>query len=526
MTLRQRYLVLIAVFLGMLPAALDQTIVDTALPHMLADLGGVTLWGWVGAVFLITSTAPVPVMGRLIDLYGRKRFFIIAVALFIGASVLCATATSMPLLILYRGIQGLGAGVIFPLGTIIIGDLLPQEQRARVMGLYVGAFGLATVIGPQVGGLLVDIAGWRSIFYMNVPLGILSLILVTRNLHETIARKRVPIDLAGAVLITAGFALLLLALQQGGTAWAWDSWQSLVMLGAGALSLIAFVLVERRTPVPIFDLSLFRDTTFTTLCVMAFLAGAVVTSTALFIPWFLQGVIGVSASAAGGALSPMMLMLLIAAAISSTLTRHMTYRSQFIGGFALLAGALLLMTQFSITTSWLYTALTTGVAGAGAGLILPLLNVTVQNAFPPDRRSVVIATTSFARAVGSAAGLTLFLATFNSRMAAQFEPAIGPLLRDLPTPLAAGIRATFAEHPLDLIQVLVNQQATAALPPAVQAPLAGVVREMFISSAYQVYLLGIGGCLLGALIATLLGRASMTTAYRPEPEPEPESALI
>jgi MFS family permease len=356
---------------------------------------------------------------------------------------------------------------------------------------------------------------------MNIPLGVIALTLALLFMREPAPRQRVPIDIAGAVLVTTGFALILLALQQGGLAWSWGSWQSIGAISGGAACLLLCFHVERRTPVPIFDLGLFRNTTFNILCGVAFLTGGVFTGAVLFVPWFLQGVIGTSASAAGGALTPMMLMLLVVAVISGFLSKHVTYRAQFIAGFGLLALALLLMSGFSLTTSWLYIAVTTGVTGAGAGFILPLLNVSIQHAFPQERHAVVISTTTFARAFGAAAGMTLFLAIFNYFMTAQFDAAIGPFLASLPAPVASGFRANFADHPLNMIQLLINPAATSQLPPAFQAPMLQAIRTMFLNSAYPVYLFGLGGCALGIALAALLGTARTTVPiYRSEASSE------
>lgn len=315
----------------------------------------------------------------------------------------------MPALILFRGLQGLAGGVLFPIGSTLIGDLFPAEQRARLQGYYIGAFGLATVVGPQVGGWLVDLWGWRSVFYLNLPLGLLAFALITWAFKESHRRERAAIDLAGAALLTASVALLLLALQQGGNAWAWASWPSFGALSGAAVWLAGFVLVERRSTAPVLDLALFRDRVFSVTCLVAFLVGAGFMGVAVFVPWFMQGVLGVSASTAGSVLTPMMVCLIVAAGVGGQLARRIPYRAQMALGLLLLAAAFGLLTQFTVHTDRLYAAVATGVAGCGVGLVFPLLSVVVQNAFPGERRGVVTSATSFFRSVGSAAGSALFL---------------------------------------------------------------------------------------------------------------------
>ncbi len=259
MTKQAKVTVIIALMLGMSLASLDSTIVGTALPTIVGKLGGISLYSWVFSAYLLTSTTTVPVYGKLADLFGRKPMFLFGAGLFLLGSLASGAAQSMVQLILFRAIQGLGAGAVLPIVLTIIGDIFTLEERARVQGLFSGVWGLSSIVGPAVGGLIVDHFSWRWVFYINLPFGLLSVVLLTIAFKEQVERRKRSIDYIGTLTLTLGVVALLFGLLQGGQSWAWLSWQSLALFGASIVLLIAFLYQEMRAREPVLPLKLFTD---------------------------------------------------------------------------------------------------------------------------------------------------------------------------------------------------------------------------------------------------------------------------
>src|SRR5436189_394195 len=263
MTRRAKTVVVIALILGMSLAALDTTIVGTALPSIVGKLGGIALYSWVFSIYLLTSTTTVPIYGKLADLFGRKPIFLFGTALFLLGSILSGAAQSMEQLIIFRAIQGLGAGAVLPIVLTIIGDIFELKERARVQGLFSGVWGLSSVIGPAMGGLIVDHFSWRWVFFINIPFGLLSAILLIVSLKENVERKKHSIDYIGTLTLTVGIVALLFALLQGGVTWAWTSFPSLGLFALAIVLIALFLFQEARASEPILPLTLFSTRIFT-----------------------------------------------------------------------------------------------------------------------------------------------------------------------------------------------------------------------------------------------------------------------
>jgi EmrB/QacA subfamily drug resistance transporter len=259
MTRQAKIIVTIALMLGMSLASLDTTIVGTAMPSIVGKLGGITLYSWVFSVYLLTSTTTVPIYGKLADLFGRKPLFLFGVTVFLIGSIASGAAQSMEQLIVFRAIQGLGAGAVLPIVLTIIGDIFVLEERARVQGLFSGVWALSSIVGPALGGLIVDHFSWRWVFYINIPFGLLSAFLLIISFKEKVERKKLSLDYIGTLTLTGGIVALLFALLEGGTNWAWNSLQSIALFALAALLLILFLYQERRAPEPILPLTLFKN---------------------------------------------------------------------------------------------------------------------------------------------------------------------------------------------------------------------------------------------------------------------------
>ncbi|HYG57193.1 MAG TPA: MDR family MFS transporter [Symbiobacteriaceae bacterium] len=502
----RKVLVTIAMLTGLLIAALDQTIVDTAFPKMIAELGGVSMFTWVITAYLLASTAIVPMVGKLSDIYGRKLFWMLGIAIFVGGSVLCGQSQSMTQLIIFRGIQGIGGGMIMPVVQTIIGDMYSGERRARMQGLFTGVMALGSMVGPLVGGWIVDHFHWKYIFLINIPTGALALLLSAWSLKELPVTRGRRVDWLGSSLSFMTIATFLLALQGGGDQWAWGAWQSLALFGTSAVSLVLFVITELRVAEPILDLKLFANRTFAVISLIAFVVGAGMFGGIVFFPWFIQGVVGASATSSGTVLLPMTIMMMIGALLGGRIARRLEYRWQVGVGLAIVSAGFLAATRFSAATTLWEARAAIMLLGFGMGLVQPIITVAMQQAFGRDRRGTVTAAATFFRSVGSAVGVTLFGLLFNSQMSRQFDLLLAPKLRALPQAVTAGFSA-LAEKPSDLVQVLLQPHLQERIPGTV----ADTIRTMMTLSIHPVFWAAAILVACGAAAAQLLGRESLAT---------------
>lgn len=511
---RTKNLVIAGLMVGLLVSAIDQTIVDTAFPRMIVDLHGENIFTWVLTAYMLASTAIVPVVGKLADIYGRKIFYLLGLGLFVGGSMLCGLSQSMVQLILFRAIQGLGAGMLMPIAFTIVGDIFPGEQRAKMQGIFGGVFGLASIAGPKLGGWITHNFTWRYIFYINLPIGLVAATLMLLYYKESRGERR-PIDWVGSVTVTAGIVLFLLATARGGDAWAWTSWQSLSLYGISVALLILFAIVETRVPEPVIDPKLFTNRTFSVMSLVGLVMGAGMFGAIIFVPWFIQGVVGVNPNQAGNVMTPMMLTMVVSSVLSGRLALRLPYRYQISAGFAIVAVAFYLMTHWSPDTTQLQATLSSMVLGLGLGQIMPMLTLSVQNAFPANRRGVVTSASTFFRQVGATIGITVFGVIFNHQMGSRFQVDLEPILAKAGpaiTSLPVQAQAMFQEavkNPQSLVQVLLHPEAQAAIPEAFRGPFVLGIKLMMAESLHVVFWTGLGVVLLGLLLAQLLGNVSL-----------------
>lgn len=493
---------------GMLIAALDQTIVDTAFPKMISELGGVSMFTWVITAYLLASTSIVPVVGKLADIYGRKFFWMLGIAIFVGGSVLCGQAQTMGQLIAFRAIQGIGGGMLMPMAQTIIGDVYTGEQRAKMQGIFTGVFALGSAIGPLVGGMIVDHFHWKYIFLLNLPTGIVALLLSARSLPNNVGKSRRKVDWMGSFLSIVGVTALLLALQTGGSEWAWDSWQSIGLFAGSAIFLGLFVLNELRVPEPILDLHLFKNRVFATFTVMALIQGAGMFGAIVYVPWFIQGVVGVSATNSGTVSLPMTMLMMAGSVLGGQLARKLQYRWQTAGGLLFVIAGFYQATLFTVTTTLWQARFAMMCIGFGLGLVMPLMTLGVQQAFDRSKRGVVTSATAFFRSVGSTVGVTVLGIVFNHQMAAQYKVEIAPKLAALPPAMAAGM-AKIAEKPADLVQVLLQKQLQELIPQAIRPQTVDAIKDMMAQSIHPVFWIGL--CLIasGIFVAQFLGSESL-----------------
>lgn len=423
--------------LGTFLAAIEATAVAAAVPTAVGELGGMARYSWVFSAYLLTSTTTLPLYGKLADLFGRRRVYHVAVALFLLGSALSGAASSLHQLILFRAIQGLGAGGVQPIGMILIGDIFTLEERARMQGLFSGVWGVASLLGPLLGGLITDALSWRWIFYLNIPFGLASSLVLQRYLRETHAETRHErrLDVLGTVLLTSAITLLLVAVLEGAGSWGLGAPRTLALFAAAGGGLALFVWQERRAAEPMLPLDLFRDRAIAVSSAGNLALGALLFSLTAFVPMYSQAVLGGTAVAAGALLTPMLIGWPISSFFAGRLLLRVGYRRLTrLGGVLAVAGGLLLC-RIGPATNRSDIIVATFVIGLSLGFqALPYL-LAVQNAVPWQRRGVATSTVLLFRAAGGSIAVAALGALLNARVqqiaGAGVDPnaALDPVLR-------------------------------------------------------------------------------------------------
>jgi EmrB/QacA subfamily drug resistance transporter len=393
---------------ALLLAALDQTIVATALPKVVSDLGGLSQYSWVFTAYMLASTVTVPLYGKLGDVYGRKPLFVFAIVVFLVGSALCGLAQNMTQLVIFRGLQGLGAGGLFPLALAVVGAIVPPRDRGRYQGLIGAVFASASIIGPALGGFIVDNTTWRWIFYVNLPVGGLALLVIWLTMPRRAPMTDHYVDWAGAALLAASSTSLLLGLVWGSSDYAWTSAQVLGALAGAALFLVLFLAYERRVPEPILPFDLMRNRTVAASLACMALVGMAMFGTISYVPLFVQGVIGTSATSSGVVLTPLMLGAVTASILSGQwVSRSGHVRPNAIAGPIVLTAGMALLWRMNVHTTNGQAARNMVVAGVGLGLMMQVFVLAVQNAVPRARIGSATAVTQFSRSIGATLGVTI-----------------------------------------------------------------------------------------------------------------------
>lgn len=418
LTHREIMTLMSGLLMGMFLAAIDQTIVATALPTIVGELGGLQNLPWVVTAYLLTSTTSTPLYGKISDLYGRRPVFQAAIVIFLVGSALCGLSQNLTQLIVFRGVQGLGGGGLIALSFVIVGDVLSPRQRGQYLGYFSAVFAVASVAGPLLGGLFTDHLSWRWIFYVNVPIGIVALIVTSRVLRlPRPERERPSLDILGAVLLAAAVVCLLLVAEWGGRRYDWGSPTIVGLCVAAAALLALFVAQEARADEPVLPLRLLRNRVVATCIVMAILSGAAMFGATIFLPLFLQAVSGVSATNSGLLLAPLMLAVTVSSiATGRSTTRTGRYKVFVVVGSALAFVAVLCMTTLddasaSVTVSGFMVLL-----GIGMGMSIPVMNVATQNAVPAADLGSATSTLMFVRTTGGALGVAAFSTLMLTRL--------------------------------------------------------------------------------------------------------------
>jgi EmrB/QacA subfamily drug resistance transporter len=498
MSSKRRWAVTAGVMVGMFIAALEATVVGTAMPTVIASLGGLNHYSWVFSAYLVTSTVTVPVWGKLSDLYGRRVLYQIGIAIFLLGSVLSGLSGTMTQLIIFRAIQGLGAGALIPLGMTIIGDIFTLEERAKMQAYFSGVWGLSSIIGPLIGGFITDQLSWRWVFYINLPIGIIAALIIGLALKEPKLHKKPTVDYAGAALLMLAISLLMLALVEGGASVATLlTTQNILLIGISVILLLIFIKVEKSASDPIIPFELFKNRTISVSVAAGFLAGVAMFGAISFVPLFAQGALGSTATEAGSLLTPLMLSWVMMSIIGGRVLLKVGFKKLALVGFAVLTFGFVLLATFERETPrfWLYVYLS--LIGAGLGMTMLTLLIAVQESVNRTKLGVATSLNQFSRAIGGAFGvaimgafLTVGLATQLNKVA-ENNPAI--------TPRQA---AEFASNP----NALIDPKAKAKIAPqtldVLQQAMAVSIHKVFWVAAVLAGLAFLVALLLPAEIDT------------------------
>lgn len=516
---RQRFATVAGLMLTLLLAAMDQTIVGTAMPRVVANLNGFDRYPWVTTAYLLTSTIAVPVFAKLSDLYGRKWLYMTGLVIFVGSSWLCGASGNVPLpldgmnqLILFRGIQGLGGGMISGIVFAVIGDIFPPAQRAKFQGLFSGIFGLSSVFGPTLGGWITDNLSWRWVFYVNLPIGLLAIavlwIFFPYFKPEGVKRS---IDWAGVTTLIGGLVPLLLALTWV-SQYGWGAPRVIGGLLIGFVVLAAFLYFESRAEEPILDLKLFKNSIFSVSAVALFMTGMGMFGAILFIPLFMQGVIGTSATESGSLLTPLMLTLIVGSIVSGqVIGRTGRYKIQAILGLLIMTGGLLLLAGMHTDTTSGTVVRNMIIVGLGLGLTMPVYTLVVQNSVERRMIGAATAATQFFRQIGGTVGTAIFTSIMLGRFRSNFEAGV-------PAGTPAEVVAAF-ENPLQLSHILPQLQQQLGQTPAgaqLLQLLLGNVKESLVFAIQGSFLLGAALMAVACVVNLFLKEVPLKKSYDAE----------
>ncbi len=518
--------------LAMLLASLDQTIVGTAMPRIVAELGGMEHYAWVVTAYLVTSTVVVPIVGKLSDLYGRKPFYILGVAIFLVGSALCGAAGDMLQLVAFRALQGLGAGMMQAIGFIVIGDLFPPARRARAQGIFVSVFGISSIIGPSAGGYITDHLSWRWVFYVNLPVGLLAMLVLSLSFPNLRPQGRQhDIDFLGAGLLVLTVTPFLLALSTGGNIIPWLSPVEMALIVATLLFGSLFLWNESRAREPILPLTLFQNRIFSIATFVIFITGIGMFGAILFVPLFIQGVIGASATTSGNVLTPTMFSFMAGSVISGQLiTRTGRYKPFGTLGLLLAVVGMVLLSTMGRDADFLKAVVFTAVVGTGIGATMPAFTIAVQNSVAYPQLGVATSVAQFSRAIGGALGTAVmgailtnrFSAALASELALRFHGVVlpPPLLQVLGNPQNL-LGSPSSIEPLTQVAAQLGPSAQAMVPSlmeAMRAALAQAIQAAFVAGA----VISAGGLVLSLLVPEL----PLKHSYVEDVEPEPEAQVI
>ncbi|TCP69366.1 MDR family MFS transporter [Baia soyae] len=506
-------LLIAGLIIAMLFAALDGTIVGTAMPRIVGELGGLSLMTWLTTAYMLTSTAVVPIAGKLADLLGRRAIYVTGLVVFMVGSALSGLSQTMEQLIIFRAIQGIGGGVMMPMAMIIIGDLFSGKERAKWQGIFGGLYGLSSILGPQVGGWIVDYMSWEWVFYINLPVGILATIFIALGLKKHKVSGPIYFDIPGMLTMIIGVVSLLLALTFGGKDYAWGSWQTLSLFALALVSLVSFVFIELRSKDPILPVRYFRNRAFVTLNGIGFFMAVGMFGAIMFVPLFMQGVVGVSATDSGTIMTPMMITMIITSIIGGQLVQKVGMKPQIYAGMIIMAiGFSLLMTMNLETTKLIATGYMM-IIGLGIGLVMPLLTLGLQESFSKDELGVVTSSSQFFRQIGGTFGMTILGAVMNARTSDLLKSNLVPTLEKLPATahdFVTNMESMISKDAQSVYSMLFNPDALSKIPKPILDSIVPIMKSSMVESLHSVFLWGLVFIVLGGMITFFLPKIKLS----------------
>lgn len=525
---RTRVVVMAGTLLGLFTAAMDMTIVSTSLPRIVASLGGLGLFPWVFTSFMITSTTAVPIVGKLTDLFGRKPFYIAGVAILLLGSVLSGSSQTMEQLIAFRAVQGLGAGMILGIAFAIVGDVFPPAERGKWSGLMAGVFASASVLGPLIGGALTDHVNWRWVFYINLPLGFVALLVLFFGMPALRPLTRPRLDYMGIVLLAATVVPALLALSWAGSRYDWASPEIIGMFTWSAVALAMFTYVELHTEEPLLPMRLFRNRIFAVSAVVTLMTGIAMFGALSYIPLFVQGVIGASATNSGLVTMPMMIAMAISAAITGQImSRTGRYRLLGVAGLAIMTAGMFLLAQMDANATNFIARRNMVVMGIGLGMSLPLFMLAVQNAVPHRVMGIATSTMQFLRSVGGTMGVAIMGSLINSTLSSELAANMPPQVTEsAPPALVEQIRdPQFLLSPEQLSAVRgafeqLGPQGTQLFEASIAA-----VRTSLATAIGDAFWVAVFVMAVAVLVGAFLKEVPLRSAHDLAGEPAPPTAL-
>ena len=522
---RQLVIIVGGLMTGMLLASLDQTIVGTAGPTIISDLGGLSLYAWVFSAYILAQTVSLPIFGKLSDLYGRKRFFILGLVIFMGGSMLSGASQNIDQLIVFRGIQGFGGGAFFPIALAVIGVAFPPSMRGRLNGIFASVFGITAVIGPSAGSYIVQAISWRWVFYINLPLGVISFILITIGIKESRSMAKPAVDYLGVASLAAWVTLLMLGFLDGGTTFPWYSWQEYATFAGAAFFFVAFLLVERKAKEPMIPLDLFRIRTVSSSSAIAFLRGVGFFAVISFIPLFVQAAHGGTATDGRNALYGFLLPLIVTAIIGGQLATRIAYRGIIMTGLVIMTIGVYLLTFITSASTVLEIAERSAVMGFGVGLTFASVVIAIQFSVPREKIGIASSLAIFMGNLGASIGLailgTIQANTFGTQLASVLQ-TIPPQARAQAAPFLGNpnLVGQILASPDALAQVLKATPQVAAIVPSLRVAFANSVVPLFwVSLAVSAMAVVAGLFVTGSMRQQVAARAVVAATINKDTAP-------
>lgn len=527
LTQKKKLTIMIALMAAMFFAAINQTIVSTAMPRIIAILGGIEYYTWVITIYMLTSTIATVLVGKLSDIYGRKPFLLVGIVFFIIGAFLCGTSATVFQLITYRGIQGLGGGILMSATVTAVGDLFAPRERAKWTGIMMAVFGFSSVIGPTLGGFLVDHIAWKWIFWIFLPLGVVAFGMISSMFPKTARKTTESIDYLGSLFLSLMLIALLLGFSWAGTKYDWGSTQIIGLFAASIVFLIILLLVERKAKSPVLPLSMFKNSIVTISNSIGFLMNAGMMGAMMYLPFFVQGVLGISPTYSGFVNMPMSIAMIFLSTLSGRwISKSGKYKRFALAGMPFMVVGMLMMAFMSNVAVAVAAMI---VFGIGLGISMPVFTLTVQNAVAPTQLGVATATATLFRNLGGTIGIAVMGTVMNSTMSSKLEAAVkageGPDLTQVDAETAKQLSSFL--NPQMLLDQPKLKELHATLPEQVQplfTHIIDMVRSVLSDSLTVVFLFGMSLLIVAFVLVLFLKEIPLRSSNDSKVKAEPETA--